>query len=644
MSSGPQRWARGSGTAVPGLFIAFTAWSCVAAPGGPTVTQPPVATDWQGDISATALAATADGKLLFVACATANQVVAFDTAAEKVIWRLEFPQSPLGLALSKDGKRLYVACGAAQSTICEVDTEGRRITDRLAAGYTAMAPVLSPDEKRLYVCNRFNTDISVFDLAAHKELKRVRVEREPVAEAVTPDGRYLVVANHLHAESANRLHLGAAVSVIDTASLTVRKHIPLTLGAGLLKGVAISPDGSFAAVTHIRSMYWLSTTGVELGRMNSSALSVLDLERLEVLGMVFLDHTAGGAAMPWGVAWTADGATIAVTHAGAHAVSLIDAPQAADRASFSSSRIGDYTPTEFSMAPVPRHRPVRLRRRVPLPGNGPRALAAAGSQLYVANYFSGDLCRLALSAPEQPPELLSLGRAPEPSVERKGEMWFNDAQLCFQGWQSCASCHDTDARTDALNWDLLNDGLANPKNTRSLLGAHQSGPPMALGVRTNAEAAVRAGIHHILFTEQPEQVPAAIDAYLKSLRPVPSPYLANGHPSAAAQRGERLFMSDRTGCAICHPRPLFTDGKGHDVGTVTEYHSLYAVKGADKLSDRFYSPVLLELWRTAPYLHDGSAATLRDVLTTQNRDDRHGRTSYLTAQEIDDLVEFLLTL
>ena len=103
-------------------------------------------------------------------------------------------------------------------------------------------------------------------------------------------------------------------------------------------------------------------------------------------------------------------------------------------------------------------------------------------------------------------------------------------------------------------------------------------------------------------------------------------------------------MSDRTGCAICHPPPLFTDSKGHDVGTVTEYRSLYAVKGADKSSDRFYSPVLLELWRTAPYLHDGSAATLRDVLTTHNRDDRHGRTSNLTAQEIDDLVEFLLTL
>ena len=61
---------------------------------------------------------------------------------------------------------------------------------------------------------------------------------------------------------------------------------------------------------------------------------------------------------------------------------------------------------------------------------------------------------------------LSLGTVREPSLERKGEMLFNDAQLCFQGWQSCASCHPADARADGLNWDLLNDGIGNPKNVK----------------------------------------------------------------------------------------------------------------------------------------------------------------------------------
>ena len=360
-----------------------------------------------------------------------------------------------------------------------------------------MCPVLSPDETRLYVCNRFNNDVSVIDLAARRELKRIPVVREPVAAAITPNGRCLVVANHLHAESANRLHIAAEVSLIDTQTLTVRKNIPLALGASFLKGVATSPNGRFAAVTHVRSTYWLSTTGVELGRMNASALSVLDLDRLEVLGMVFLDQTLRASANPWAVVWTPDGGTIAVSHAGAHAVSLVDAPEIADPASFTSGRISTYTPSEFGTAPLPRHRPVRLRKRVELPGKGPRALALAGSKLYVANYFSDDLCRIDLAAFEPRVEPLSLGPVREQSIERKGEMLFNDAQICFQGWQSCASCHDTDARTDALNWDLLNDGVNNPKNTRSLLWAHQAGPAMALGVRTNAQSAVRAGIHHI---------------------------------------------------------------------------------------------------------------------------------------------------
>jgi cytochrome c peroxidase len=71
---------------------------------------------------------------------------------------------------------------------------------------------------------------------------------------------------------------------------------------------------------------------------------------------------------------------------------------------------------------------------------------------------------------------------------------------------------------------------------------------------------------------------------------------------------------------------------------------MYNLPGADKASDRFYSPALVELWRTAPYLHDGSAVSLREIVTTCNRNDRHGHTSGLAPQEIDDLVQYLLSL
>ena len=211
-------------------------------------------------------------------------------------------------------------------------------------------------------------------------------------------------------------------------------------------------------------------------------------------------------------------------------------------------------------------------------------------------------------------------------------MLFNNAQICFQGWQSCASCHPSDARSDALNWDLLNDGLGNPKNTKSLLLAHETPPAMITGIRENAEAAVRAGIRHIQFAVRPEEEAAAIDEYLKSLKPVPSPHLVDGKLSESAERGEKIF--EKAHCASCHKGPHYTDLKQHDVGTG---------KDLDK-DQKFDTPTLVEVWRTGPYLYDGRAATIKDVLTIHNSDDKHGTTSNLGNDEIKDLAQFVLSL
>ena len=56
------------------------------------------------------------------------------------------------------------------------------------------------------------------------------------------------------------------------------------------------------------------------------------------------------------------------------------------------------------------------------------------------------------------------------------------------------------------------------------------------------------------------------------------------------------------------------------------------------------TPPLWGVADSAPYLHDGKAKTLHDVLTTCNKEDRHGRTSHLSPSAIDDLVAFLRAL
>jgi cytochrome c peroxidase len=240
-----------------------------------------------------------------------------------------------------------------------------------------------------------------------------------------------------------------------------------------------------------------------------------------------------------------------------------------------------------------------------------------------------------LAAAKPVAEAVALGGAHSITVARQGEMYFNDAMICWQGWQSCASCHDDDARVDGLNWDLLNDGIGNPKDTKSLVLSHKTPPVMSLGVRASAEIAVRSGMANSLGVSLPEEVAAAMDTWLKSLQPGPSPHLVNGRLSESAQRGEKLFKSGGTGCINCHEPELYTDLHSYNVGTQNPF---------DRDDKEFDTPTLRELWRTAPYLHDGSAVTIRDVLTTRNPKDEHGKTSQLTAQQIDDLVEYLLSL
>jgi hypothetical protein len=81
---------------------------------------------------------------------------------------------------------------------------------------------------------------------------------------------------------------------------------------------------------------------------------------------------------------------------------------------------------------------------------------------------------------------------------------------------------------------------------------------------------------------------------------------------------------------------LYTDLQVHDVGT------------ADGPSEWFGplidTPTLRFLYDSAPYLHDGSAATLYEVLTSANPSDEHGVTSQLSEGEMADLIAFLLVL
>ena len=187
-----------------------------------------------------------------------------------------------------------------------MDAVRGKVTGQIAAGHTAMAPVLSPDGATLFVCNRFDNDVSVMDVRTKQLLRRIPVRREPVAAAITPDGRRLLVANHLHTGRADRDHVAAVVSVIDTAENRVVDDLSLPSGSGVLNDIRISPDGKYAVVTHVLSRFQRPTTQVERGWMNTNAKTIIALDRMAVLNTVLLDDPERGAANPWGVAWSDD--------------------------------------------------------------------------------------------------------------------------------------------------------------------------------------------------------------------------------------------------------------------------------------------------------------------------------------------------
>jgi cytochrome c peroxidase len=62
------------------------------------------------------------------------------------------------------------------------------------------------------------------------------------------------------------------------------------------------------------------------------------------------------------------------------------------------------------------------------------------------------------------------------------------------------------------------------------------------------------------------------------------------------------------------------------------------------MGPKYDTPTLLGIYRTAPYLHHGKAATLMDMLTTCNKADKHGKTSHLKPAQLADLVAFLQSL
>lgn len=575
-----------------------------------------------------------NGKKLLISERTGKRVDIFDTDTDKIEKSIKLELEPTGAIVSEDGKTFYVTAGIAPGYLIVIDSDSGKIKKKIPVGHTPISPVLSKDGKKVYVCNRFDNAVSVVDVASLKKVKSIPVKRDAIAADITPDGKLLFVANHMPDGRADVEYVASKMSIIDTEKDEVIKTLKLVNGAEGMRGVCVSPDGKYVYATHLMARFLVPTTQIERGWINTNALSVIRVSDFKLMFTVLLDDVDMGFANPWGVDTSEDGKYLCVASAGNSELSLIDLPVLTKKIDDAVKKMGKKAEAMHLNAHNNLSFISDVRKRIQLKGKGPRALKFVGNdKIYTTEYFSDSLGKVVIKKGETTDaKSIPLGPTIALTKIRKGEIFFNDATLCFQKWQSCASCHSDDGRMDALNWDLLNDGIGNPKNVKSLVFSHVTPPVMALGVRDKAETAVRAGIKFIQFAVRPEEDAEAIDDYLKSLKPLPSPKLVNGKLSEAAVRGKKIF--EKSGCITCHPPPLFTDLKSYDVGTG---------KGRD-VGKKFDTPTFIEVWRTSPYMHDGRAVTIYEVIKIHNPQDKRGKTSTLTDDQIKDLAEYIESL
>lgn len=304
-------------------------------------------------------------------------------------------------------------------------------------------------------------------------------------------------------------------------------------------------------------------------------------------------------------------------------------------------------------------------------------LSADDRYLLVDAYLSRSLVVYDVSdfgrLPQPVVQLPTVSDEPLPAPILRGKQLFNDSfdpRLAKDSYSACAHCH-LDGEADRRTWDFTDRGEG-LRNTIDLLGhgGTDHGPihwsanfdevqDFENDIRHAAEgqgllddADWNAGTTAQTLGDPKAGLSADLDAlaaYVSSLTEFPrSPLrLADGSLGPAALAGEALFVSPMLGCTSCHAGPRMTDSEFiagvpvlHDVGTLTEASGQRLggpLLGLD-------TPTLRGLWNGAPYLHDGSAATLLDVLTTANPGDQHGATSMLTSEQLDQLVAYLLSV
>ena len=551
------------------------------------------------------IAITPDGTTVFVVNTDSGSVSALDTASAATLDEILVGRDPRVLTLGPAGQRLYVT-NHASATLSILATHPLTRHAALRVGPNPYGVVADPTSRFVYVAATGAGRIDVVDTDLIEVVDTIAVQARPRGLAISGDGERLYVTHQL----------SGAVSVLDLTERIVRHVIETGPESNRTQRIVLHPPTNRAYLPHIRSN--VTNPHLLFDTTLFPVLSVIDLTTghhlpHERLDLSVVDQPVN---LPFDVALSTDGQRAYIVYLGS----------------------GDLSVIELASRTVLAHLEV---------GDGPRGIVLAPDErtAYVANSLSDDVSVIDLTTFEEVARIPTTTSPLSPQLHR-GKLLFISSRspaISRDRWMSCESCH-FDGEHDGRTW-LFPDG---PRNTTNLRGLAHTRPLHWSADRDEVQdfeftiRELQAGTG-LLADPHPELGPSntgrsadldALTAFIESLQPKPSPFRhQDGTLTPEARRGQAIFHRPDVGCAACHIPPLFTDLLMHDIGT--------GHGPGELLGPAFDTPSLRGIWHTAPYLHDGRAPILSDVLTTHNPHDRHGHTAHLSEAELHDLVAFL---
>lgn len=561
-------------------------------------------------------------------------------------------RQPRTVALDDAGTTLFVAC-QGQRAIAVVDVASGKIeliaTDAGPYGVVALA------SGALLVSNEDAGTLTW--IAADRATRRTwSAGNDPRAIAVTADGTRAYVTSFITRRALGRvtvhdLESRAMIGSIDLANdpgpdtASSGKGIP-----NLLSAAAIDPAGQKLWIGGLKSNTTVGQfrTGGTIAAHNwlRGLAAPIDLTtNAEVMQRRIDTNDADSVSA---IAFSSDGRYAYLAHQGAGTMSIYDL----SKATLFDPGAGASVPFEA---------------RIDV-GDAPQAIAVSsdGATIYVATYLGREVLAIDVRTPAAPTIISRVTASAEPlspELANGKRLFFRSREPVHSeaNYVACASCHADGGGNDGQIWDFTQggEGLRNTIDLRGRAGmgqglVHWSGNFDEIQDFENPIIALFGGTglaNDGAPPNPPLGAPNAgrsrdlddLAAYVTSLAyTARSPSRAlDGSLGDAAGRGQLLFEDPTLRCIECHAPPHFTISGVTptliDVGTLGPGSGMRLggpLTGIDV-------PTLMGLWNSAPYYHDGSAPTLRDVFRGRPDTLEAKLTAGLSEDELSDLIAYL---